>query len=272
LKLEGYPGDVTEKNHKDWSEANGYKHRVVLSGAPTGGGGGASAGRAVHDALSVLKWADKSSALLFADAQKGKVIPKVELDVCRPGEPPVCFLLVKLTNATIESFTQDGTAEWLGFAYGKIEWTYRASDEKGATVAQTIAGDLRANGFTGTPAFPAKAAIGYGGGDDTSFLDLAGVPGEVLLKGFERQIGLEGFQRALGADLRLSKGTDVATPTLLRLLHTGSGLEGTVAYGCAAVGGGPLVCPGAIDLPAQTHVTSLAYGASQKEQVTLALP
>jgi type VI secretion system Hcp family effector len=270
LKVTGFAGNVTDRGHEGWSRVNGYRHAMRRSAA-----GAAGAATPTHDPLSVLKAPDPTSAGLYAAAQAGQPLASVELDVCRRSAglgAPDCFLSLKLTSARIVSLSQSASGDALAFAYERIEWLFRARDKGGVATLLVSSWDAATGQFAGVSSVPTTLAIGFGGGDGATYLELPALPGEVTERPFERSIGLQAFVRGQGAPLQVTKGTDIATPLLIRNLHAPQPLAGTLRYACAPDGAGAVSCGAAFDVGPGAAVAAISYGASQRERVDWSAP
>jgi type VI secretion system Hcp family effector len=266
LKVEGFDGGSSDKNHPKWSDVTDYRHAVRRVVDSHGGLGGID-----HDDLVVLKTADASSAALFDAASRGERFT-VLLEACRmpPAQPQQCILLIELTNASVESDTQNEQGETVRFSYVKIEWLYRTFDKPSGDKLGEVAlsWDLARHEATGpTDRPPVKDAAGYAESSPSAFLRVKEVPGEANLGSAVKDlIGLSSFTRDLSA-LHVAKGTDIATPILLSRLHKNTSLEQPrIDYACDLSDQARPKCS-AIQLD-DLIVAELSYGASQVERVT----
>jgi type VI secretion system Hcp family effector len=270
LRVEGFEGNVSDRGHERWSRVSGYRHAMRRGAA-----GAAGAATPTHDPLTVLKAPDPTSAALYAAAQAGQPLAVVELDVCRRsaglGATP-CFLSLKLTSARIVSLSQTASGDALAFAYEKIEWLFRAQDQRGVATPLVSSWDAVTGQFSGVSSVPTSLAIGFGGGDGATYLELPALPGEVTQRPFERSIGLQGFVRGQASPLQVTKGTDIATPLLIRNLHVPQPLAGSVRYACGPDATGVVSCGAAFDVGPGASVAAISYGASQRERVDWSVP
>jgi type VI protein secretion system component Hcp len=225
--------------------------------------GGPAQARVQHDELVVLKVMDRTSPALFDKAARGEVLPRVDLDVCKQGPQPLCFLQIRLTDALVSSLSQGANlVDRVGFTYRQIEWTYRLFRNDG-----TVGGERRGQWDFTTQLWSASGfgpgAVGFGEGDGASFLVVLGLPGEADFRPLPGAIGLSGFTRALSGTETV-KGTDVATLGLIGAVHQGTVQQATIHFGCQP-GPGP-ACPGTLGL-SDVVASELSYGASQVERV-----
>jgi type VI secretion system Hcp family effector len=279
LRVDGLQGDSVAKGHERWSDVAGYQHAMRRLGS-SGTGGGAS-GRVEHDDLVVLKATDGSSAGLSQKATNGEVIARLELDAChRGGKEQVCFLRIELTNAHVTGYSQSANLiERLSFDYEAIKWTFRAVDAtgKGGNEAEGT-WDLRANKWSGGGSLSGDA-IGFGQGDGTSFLVIRNqdIHGEATFAKERDLVGLSAFKRTLSGaetgratsmawETQTTKGTDIATLSLIESLHRGTTHDVTLRFGCSDTGAGAGTCPHSIEIK-DAKVEEISYGASQVERV-----
>jgi hypothetical protein len=218
-----------------------------------------------HDDLFVLKVSDRTSETLFEMAARSEVLPRVDLDVCRPqgGGRLACFLRIRLTSAIVTGFSQGADlVDRLAFSYRQIEWTYQLFRPDG-----TMGGQRQGSFNLVTGAWSAggsgSGAVGYGEGDGASYLVVQGLPGEAEVRFLPDAIGLSGFTRTLSGTETV-KGTDVATLGLIGALHQRAAQRATIHFGCLS--GTSPGCSGTIGLP-DAVVSELSYGASQIERV-----
>jgi type VI secretion system secreted protein Hcp len=150
LKIDDIKGESTDDKHKDWIEVLSYSHG--LSQPTTGSrssGGAASAERCNHQDFSVVKTLDAASPKLALFCCNGKHIPKVQIELCRATGDKQKYMLYTLSDVIVSSVRPGGSAhggetlplEEVSFNYGKIEWTYTATDHKTGKPS----GDVKAN-------------------------------------------------------------------------------------------------------------------------------
>ena len=183
----------------------------------------------------------------------------------RTRRRPLCFLQIRLTDATISRFSQGADlVDRVGFSYRRIEWTYQLFRTDGG-----VGGQRRGSFDLVTQLWSASGsgtgAVGYGSGDGASFLVVQGLPGEADFRPLPGAIGLSGFTRALSGTETV-KGTDVATLGLIGAVHRGTVQQATIHFGCQSGPGPGPACPSTIGL-SDVVASELSYGASQVERV-----
>jgi type VI secretion system secreted protein Hcp len=127
LKIDGIPGESTDKQHKDEIELASFTWG--LSNIPTHGGGGT--GRAdFHDFYFTTR-VSKASPLLFLSCASGKHIKEANLSVRRAGGgkgSQIEYLKIKLSEVLITSFQEgaggEAPVESIGLAFARLELAY----------------------------------------------------------------------------------------------------------------------------------------------------
>ena len=153
IKIEGIPGESTDKNHKDWIEVTSYKWGVTQGASHTASTtGGAAHQRADFQDFSFMKNLDKSSPKLALACASGQVAKSVIIELCRAGSDKLKYMEYKLTNAIVSSVATGGgdggePQETVMLNYGKIEWTYTQQKREDGSGGGNVAGgwDLQTN-------------------------------------------------------------------------------------------------------------------------------
>jgi len=149
LKIDGIPGESTDDKHKDWIEILGYGFGVsqATGGASRSDAGAASSGRADFADLSIVKRLDKASPKIFLSCIKGDHIKSVVLEFCRATGDKTKYCDIKLSDVLITAAQPSGQpkaadavpTENVSFNFGKIEYTYYATDHKTGKPAGQVA-------------------------------------------------------------------------------------------------------------------------------------
>jgi type VI secretion system secreted protein Hcp len=113
----------------------GISHEIV---SPRDPASGLPTGKRQHKPLVITKEMDKSTPLLLNALTTNENITEVLIALLRDGKQ---VATVKLTNASIASYTSHGQLEHWSLTYRKIEWTWvdggvSASDDWEAPVAR----------------------------------------------------------------------------------------------------------------------------------------
>jgi type VI secretion system secreted protein Hcp len=139
LKIDGIPGESQDSKHKDWIEILSFSHGVSQASTGTRSGVGAATGqRTDHSDFSIVKQLDKTSPKLALFCCNGKHIKEVKLELCRATGEKQKYMEYKMEDVIISSVRPGGQGagndpvplEEVSFNYGKITWTYTATDHK----------------------------------------------------------------------------------------------------------------------------------------------
>jgi type VI secretion system secreted protein Hcp len=150
LKIKTIPGESTDDKHKDWIEVLWYHHGVSQPSTGSRSSGGEAAGeRANHRDFRIRKTLDKASPKLELACCNGEHIGEVILELCRATGDKQKYMEYKLTDVIVSDVDDTGESkapenlpiEEVAFNYGKIEWTYTATDHK----TGKSAGDVKAH-------------------------------------------------------------------------------------------------------------------------------
>lgn len=113
-----------------------FEHSIV---SPRDAASGLPTGKRQHKPFTIVKAIDNATPLLYSVLVTNETLPQVQMKFYRtvvPGEKPVLYYTVTLTNANIASLrnwkpnTRDlsadraGDLEEVSFTYQKITWTY----------------------------------------------------------------------------------------------------------------------------------------------------
>jgi type VI secretion system secreted protein Hcp len=141
IKFDGVDGESQEQNHKNWSEITSFSQGITKGG--TGTGVTRRRGDVVLDDIHVTKKLDKSSTKLAENLCKGKVYPKVEIDVTASytDAGKVTFYRYELKNVQVLGYTISGATslggdgappmEDLTLNFEEIKVTYTECDAAG---------------------------------------------------------------------------------------------------------------------------------------------
>lgn len=142
LKLEGIKGEAQDDKYKDEIDVLAWSWGANQSGT-THGGSGSGAGKVTVQDLSVTKYIDKSSPVLFQHCANGKHISKGKLIVRKAGEKPLEYLTIELEDIIVThvslggSGSEDRLTENVTLNFGTYHLKYAvqtASGSKGAEV------------------------------------------------------------------------------------------------------------------------------------------
>lgn len=137
IKFDGVDGESQHKDHKAWSDLMSFSQMVHKPGA---GGTGAARrrGSVMLEDIQCAKLLDKSSPKLAESVCKGKVYPKVEIEVTvsTTDAGQETYYKYELKNVLVSSYSvsggsQDKPAENFSLNFEEIKVTYTEMDSKG---------------------------------------------------------------------------------------------------------------------------------------------
>ena len=286
FKIQGVNGSSQDSNHPDWSDALGYRFRAVMNPPDTGIGG--SFGYLVFDNFQVIKPFDAATETITYNASHGTVMPKVELEVCRPvvSRTQECFLKVELQNVFIENYElvdvpSYGQLEVIGFAFDVISLTYTPYDSNGnACGFKNAVWDISTN--TGNPpsaGVDTSCRVGYGDGDGRTYLDSQSLPGALIpsgltltnvsgLNAFNLNVVLHGGHTGGGTGtiengVSLTKGSDQSSANWFYKLVSGGLVPGAHIYHCNHGS-----CPYRHEIT-DFVITEMTFSESQVEEIII---
>jgi type VI secretion system secreted protein Hcp len=136
LKIDGIEGESPDDKHKNEIQLLTYSFGAAQPGS-AGLGGGVGIGKVqLHD-FNFSKHVDKSSPKLFGATCSGKHIPTVTLTCRKAGGTQQEYMTVTLSECllTSHSISHDTGStlpvEHYTMNYTKVEYQYKAQDEKG---------------------------------------------------------------------------------------------------------------------------------------------
>jgi type VI secretion system secreted protein Hcp len=139
IKFDGVEGEANDKDHKGWSDLASFGQAMHK---PGGGATGQSRrrGDVVLDDLACSKELDKASPKIAEAVCKGKVFPKVEIELTASYTDAgrVTYYRYELKNALVTSYNVSGSGqsedvpmEDFGINFEEIKVTYTENDSKG---------------------------------------------------------------------------------------------------------------------------------------------
>jgi type VI secretion system Hcp family effector len=135
IKIEGVAGESLDANHKGWSNVESFSYGIGRDSAEAGGG--LRRGGQVEMGLKVVKPIDRATPYLSEAVAKGKVIPRVLMEVCSGGQGGGCRLTYELKNVrvasvTIKSENQSLPLETVSLVFDEIRLRYIEYSKTGA--------------------------------------------------------------------------------------------------------------------------------------------
>lgn len=151
LELDGIKGEAQDKKHAGKIDIDAFSFGVHQSGT-SGRGGGAGAGKADFQDLSITKKVDKSSPILMLACATGKHIAKATLFVRKAGGKQEEYYKIVMTDLLVSSFQNSGAdganvpMESVSLNYAKIEFEYFPQNADGTMGGKVASGyDLKTN-------------------------------------------------------------------------------------------------------------------------------
>ncbi len=151
LKLEGLKGESADDKHKEEIDVLAWSWGASQSGTMHTGGG-AGAGKANFQDVSVTKWVDKSSHALLKAVAVGQHVKSALLTVRKAGEKPLEYIKLTMKDCLISSISTGGSGgedrltENISINFGNFAYEYTPQKEDGSGDAVLpYAFDIKAN-------------------------------------------------------------------------------------------------------------------------------
>ncbi len=143
MKIDGVPGESTDSKHKDWIEIEGYSQTLSQPASATASSsGGATAERVDFGRFNITKLVDKATPKIFEACCTGKHIKEIIIEVCRSGADQQKFLEIRLEQAIISGYSQNGggdfPSEALSISAGKYKIVYSQQKRADGTLAGNV--------------------------------------------------------------------------------------------------------------------------------------
>mgnify|MGYP003573668597 FL=1 len=141
IKFDGVPGEALDKDHQKWSDLGSFQQGISQ---PGGGSTGPTRrrGDVVLDDVVCTKELDKASPKIAESICKGKIFPKVEIDVTASTTDAgrITYYRYELKNVMVTSYDVSGSGqseevpvETFSLNFEEIKVTYTEVDRTGAT-------------------------------------------------------------------------------------------------------------------------------------------
>lgn len=137
LKLTNIEGESRDDKHGKEIDVLAWSWGASNSGSAHVGGG-AGAGKANFQDLSITKYVDKSSPTLFDHVAKGTHIDSAILTVRKAGGTPLEYVIITMTECMITSISTGGSGgedrltENISINFAEVGLDYQMQDAKGA--------------------------------------------------------------------------------------------------------------------------------------------
>lgn len=131
VKFDGMPGTSAMRDRGDWIEASSISEGLGIASTTNAISRGAKVG---FDRIMVTKGVDAATVPLREAAASGKAIPRVDIEVKRPGERGAVYYSISLRNVIVQSASASVSKgnlgdEALSLAYDEIRWEFTPIDQ-----------------------------------------------------------------------------------------------------------------------------------------------
>jgi type VI secretion system secreted protein Hcp len=150
LQIENVQGESTDSSHANWIEVVDFNVgcEQPASGSSRSTAGGATSGRVACYPLRFRHLIDKASPKLYIACCQGAHIKKITLEVCRATGDKQVYYKVDLEDTVVSRIDTVGEGksdesvpfEDVYLSYGKITWTYTATDHTTGKPAGNVTG------------------------------------------------------------------------------------------------------------------------------------
>jgi len=139
LKIDGIPGESSDKKHKDEIELTQWSWSQTNHGSHAGGGGG-GAGKVQMQDFSFTMHINKASPKLFLACATGQHIKSAMLVCRKAGKEGQEYLKIKFEELLISSYATGGSGGEMGavpadniqFNFAKMEYSYAPQKADGS--------------------------------------------------------------------------------------------------------------------------------------------
>jgi len=143
MKIDGIPGESTDRDHPNEIEVSSYSWGESNAGAHFTAGSGAGAGKVSMQDLHFTAHVSKASPSLMLHCATGQHIPKAKLTVRKVGSEDggFDFLTITLTDVLISSFQESGSGggdlpqESISMVYKTVQIEYKQQKPDGSAGA-----------------------------------------------------------------------------------------------------------------------------------------
>jgi type VI secretion system secreted protein Hcp len=143
VKFSGVDGEATETNHNKWSELLAFEQGYHQPEMGSTTGAARRRGSVVVEDITLVKELDKASPKIAEGCLKGKVFPKVEVDLTNhyTDAGNVVYYKFELTNVIVTSYTigsedvnNEFPTETITLTFEEVKVTYTESDDDGTSL------------------------------------------------------------------------------------------------------------------------------------------
>ena len=148
-KIGDIKGESADAKHKDEIEVLSFSWGVT-NGATIGPGGGAGAGRATFQDLSIIHNIDKASPLLLKACATGEHLKEATVTHRKAGKGQQEYLIVKMKDVVITGVVHggsgEGSSETVSLVFAKVDLEYKPQKPDGSLDAGVhFKFDIKAN-------------------------------------------------------------------------------------------------------------------------------
>jgi type VI secretion system secreted protein Hcp len=151
LILDGAKGESGDDTYPDEIDVLAWSWGASQSATMHSGMGGGSGKVSMQD-LSITKYVDKASPILFQKVASGKHFPSAKLICRKAGDNPVEYIVMTMEEVLISSLSTGGSGgedqltENISLNFSKIKFKYTPQAQEGAAEAENEPGwNIRAN-------------------------------------------------------------------------------------------------------------------------------
>ena len=139
IKFDGVDGEAQDKDHKNWSDILAFSQGIQQPGSAATGPT-RRRGDVILEDIHVTKELDKASPKIAESVCKGKVFPKIEIELTASYTDAgrVTYFRYELKNALVTSYnlagsaqSEDVPAEDFSLNFEEIKVTYTEADSAG---------------------------------------------------------------------------------------------------------------------------------------------
>ena len=135
-KIGDIKGESLDSKHKDEIEVLSFSWGLT-NGASIGAGGGAGAGKATFQDLTIVHTIDKASPLLMKACATGQHLKEATITHRKAGKGQQEFLIVKMNDVIVTAMadadsSDGGSMETVSLAFAKIDVEYRPQKADGS--------------------------------------------------------------------------------------------------------------------------------------------
>ena len=134
-KIGDIKGESLDSKHKDEIEVLSFSWGLT-NGANIGAGGGAGAGKATFQDLTIVHTIDKASPLLMKACATGEHLKEATITFRKAGKGQQEFLIIKMNDVIITGVVQSAPSSEVGsetvsLEFAKVDWEFKPQKPDG---------------------------------------------------------------------------------------------------------------------------------------------